>query len=538
MRKQDSDKIERGAGVLMPISSLPGPYGIGTLGNEAYDFADFAFDCGFKYWQVLPVGPTSFGDSPYQSFSAFAGNPYFIAPDILMNEKLIDKNDIEKYKSAGRQDDIDYEALYNSRYKLLRSAYEKADLKQKQEYMEFENSNSYWLNDYALFMALKFHFGGKSWTDWDEDIKKRTQESVKHYSELLSDEIGFYKFLQYEFRKQWQKLKDKVNANGQYFIGDIPLYVAMDSADVWVHKELFELDGDCNPINIAGVPPDCFSQDGQRWGNPIYNWKAMGKDGFSWWRQRMKANAGLYDVIRIDHFIGIVNYWSIPASSPTAVDGEWVKGPGSRLTDAIIESVGSSAVIAEDLGVLTKPVRDLIKETNFPGMKVIEFGLDCKPDNPNLPHNYSSCNMVAYIGTHDNEPIAGYLKNMSVPDIEKACDFFDAPSPSEIIDMLMKSLFSSIANIVVVQLQDMLRLDDKSRMNTPSTLGENWRWRVKREQYHLINTAYYRKLVDKYNRSIHVAEQEKEINFLVPERHKMGKDTGLAFQNGDKDECI
>ncbi len=492
--------LERGAGILMPVSALPGPYGIGTLGKSAYEFVDFAVESGYRYWQVLPVGPTSFGDSPYQSFSAFAGNPYFIDLEYLMEEGLLLKEEADALDFGSDETDIDYAAVFHNRFQALRMAFSRSGHKRNKEYKDFLGANAFWIDDYSFYMAVKFHFENRSWQEWDEDIKYRRKEAVKKYRELLAEDIDFWKFCQFKFREQWNRLKSYVNEKGLKFIGDIPLYVAMDSSDVWVHRDLFELDEDCEPVHIAGVPPDAFSDDGQRWGNPLYRWDVMEGQDFEWWCERMKANASLYDVIRIDHFIGIVNYWSIAADCPTAIDGEWKKGPGEKLMRAILPVIGDAGIIAEDLGVLTKPVKDLIRKLGFPGMKIIEFGLDCAPDNDYLPHNYSTSNTVAYIGTHDNETLAGFLNGCKRAQLAKIKAYFGARTAKDLADKIIRSLFACVADVAIVQTQDLLGLDNAARTNLPSTVGQNWRWRATKEQLSGIDTAYYRELCRMYNR--------------------------------------
>ncbi len=500
--------LERGAGILMPVSALPGPYGIGTLGKSAYEFADFAAESGYHYWQVLPVGPTSFGDSPYQSFSAFAGNPYFIDLETLIEEELLLKEEAEGAFFGEDETDIDYAAIFENRFALLRKAYARSDHKKRREYRDFLKENAFWIEDYSFYMALKFHFGNRSWQEWEKGIKYRRKEAVKKYQKLLEDDIDFWKFCQFKFRVQWNRLKAYVNGLGLKFIGDIPLYVAMDSSDVWVHGDLFELDEDCEPIHIAGVPPDAFSDDGQRWGNPLYRWDVMEERDFEWWRERMKANASLYDVIRIDHFIGIVNYWSIAADCPTAIDGEWKKGPGEKLMKAVLAVIGDAGIIAEDLGVLTKPVKDLIRKLGFPGMKIIEFGLDCKPENDYLPHNYATSNTVAYIGTHDNETLVGLLNGCKRTQLSKIKAYFGARTIKDLPDRIIRSLFACVADVAIVQTQDLLKLDNAARTNLPSTVGKNWRWRATKEQLESIDKAYYKELCRMYNR---LAGQERGI---------------------------
>ena len=365
----------RGAGILLPISSLPSPYGIGTLGKEAFKFIDMLVSAGQRYWQVLPVGPTSFGDSPYQSFSAFAGNPYFIDLDTLVEEGLLKKEEITKQFWGERADEVDYAAIYQVRFEVLRQAFLRSDFEDSREYKEFAEENRYWLDDYSLYMALKNHFDNHEWLLWDEDIRFRKEAAVKKYEKELAEDIRFWNFCQFKFNEQWEKVRKYAHKNHIKIVGDIPLYVSLDSADVWVHSRLFELDERKLPIHIAGVPPDLFSEDGQRWGNPLYDWKAMEKEDFQWWAQRMRTNAKLYDVIRIDHFIGIVRYYSIPAECKDAKTGEWLEGPGAKLTDVIKEVVAkeNADVIAEDLGIVVESVRNLINATGWPGMKVLSL---------------------------------------------------------------------------------------------------------------------------------------------------------------------
>jgi len=498
MGKKGANPLKRGAGLLMPISSLPSPYGIGTLGKAAYEFADFVKATGSKYWQVLPIGPTSYGDSPYQSFSAFAGNPYFIDLDVLVEEGLLLQEEIDAKKWGEDPSDVDYAKIYENRFDVLKAAYERSTHAKTKDFKKFEEDNAYWLDDYSMYMAVKNSFDSKSWTEWDDDIRLRKPEAVSRYEKKLKKEIGFWKFCQYKFDEQWKKLKAYVNELEIEIIGDIPLYVAMDSSDVWVHSDLFELDEDLREINIAGVPPDMFSETGQRWGNPLYRWDVMEKDGFSWWKERMKFCAYHYDVIRIDHFIGIVNYYSIPATCPTAMEGKWKKGPGKKLTDMINETIGDAKIIAEDLGVLTKPVMDLIAANKYPGMKILGFGLDVTPDNEYLPHNYTTDNSIVYIGTHDNETLVGALIELNEAQQERLADYYDARNPFDIARAMIKRAYSLNCRVSIFQVQDLLYLDNKARMNFPSTIGENWRWRMTSEQYGKIDAAYYNHLAELY----------------------------------------
>lgn len=481
--KEKKKGLGRGAGILMPISSLPSPYGIGTLGKEAYKFADSLWEAGQKYWQVLPVGPTSYGDSPYQSFSAFAGNPYFIDLDTLIEEGLLKKADISRYKWGEAEDDIDYAAIFNSRFKVLRKAYKNSVHKETTEYIKFLKKNEFWLDDYSFYMAVKNKFHHVEWLAWDEDIRFRQEEAVARYREELKDDIEFWNFCQFKFFQQWNRLRKYVNKKGIKIIGDIPLYIALDSADVWAHGRLFQLDERKQPIHIAGVPPDLFSETGQRWGNPLYDWETMEEEDFLWWRRRMEANAKLYDIIRIDHFIGIARYYSIPSSCPTAMEGEWRKGPGIKLTNAIKESIGKAGIIAEDLGIVVPSVRKLIKKTGWPGMKILEFAFDSGPSNDNLPHNYKHSNCLVYGGTHDNETIVGFIRDKKPDEMEYIYQYLGVKRKKDVVWAMIKSAYASVADTAVFQMQDVLELDNKARMNLPSTVGANWRWRMKEGQF-------------------------------------------------------
>lgn len=499
MNNKIKNELDRGAGILLPISSLPSPYGIGTLGKEAYNFVDLLVRSKQKYWQVLPIGPTSFGDSPYQSFSAFAGNPYFIDLDFLVEEELISREEIADYDWGKREDNIDYEKIFNSRFKILRAAYSKSLHKESKEYIKFCKDNSYWLEDYSFFMSLKFHFGNKEWLLWNKDIKFREQASLKHYQTLLKDEIEFWSFCQYKFFHQWNKLKQYANKNMISIIGDIPLYVSMDSADVWVNSELFELDKDKNPINVAGVPPDAFSDEGQRWGNPLYDWNHMEGADFSWWRKRMSCLAELYDVIRIDHFIGVVQYYSIPSHSKTAINGEWRVGPKLKLTKVIDESIGNSIIIAEDLGIAIEEVKTILKQTKYPGMKIIQFAFDADNKNEHLPHTYTD-NCVVYGGTHDNETLVGFFNKKSKKDLEYAFDYLHVKNKKELYDAIFRVAYASVAKVAIFQVQDLLGLNNDARMNLPSTVGLNWKWRLKKQQLTDKDEKKLKKLVELYNR--------------------------------------
>lgn len=499
MKNKNHLQLKRGAGILLPISSLASPYGIGTFGKKAYEFVDFLERAGQKYWQVLPIGPTSFGDSPYQSFSAFAGNPYFIDLDMLVEEGLLEKQEIDIYSWGNESHDIDYEAIYNSRFKVLRIAYERSVHKSHSEYREFLDDNSYWIEDYTFYMALKFHFDNKEWLLWEEGIRYREDRAVKKYHNLLEDEIEYFKFIQYLFYRQWVQLKEYANNKGIEIIGDIPLYVSLDSSDVWVNGDLFELDERKNPIHVAGVPPDAFSDEGQRWGNPLYNWEVMEQEGFSWWRERMRHSAKLYDVIRIDHFIGVVRYYSIPVTCSTAIEGEWRKGPGKKLTDVIDQSIGDKKIIAEDLGVVIPEVKKVLNGAGYPGMKIIEFAFDSDPENEHLPHNYTR-NMVVYGGTHDNETLVGFFDSKKAKELKYAFDYLGVKKKKDMVDAIIRDAYASVACVVIFQAQDILKLDNSARMNLPSTVGNNWRWRLVDNQFTKEHQENLKKLADIFGR--------------------------------------
>ncbi len=501
MAQKESCSFPRASGVLLPVTSLPSPYGIGTLGKAAYEFVDFLKKAKQKYWQVLPIGPTSYGDSPYQSFSAFAGNPYFIDLDILVEEGLLNYDEIESHDWGDNPAKVDYAKIYESRFVVLRKAYERSDYRSLPEYAAFCEENVFWLDDYSFYMALKWHFDSHEWQLWDEDIRMREPEAVEAYREELADDIDFWKFVQYKFFEQWNALKDYANENGIKIIGDIPIYVSMDSADTWLHSDLFQLDERKNPVRVAGVPPDNFSATGQLWGNPLYDWDAMEKDDFSWWKQRMSASAKIYDVIRIDHFIGVVKYYSIPAGSETAIDGKWIPGPGAKLVNAINSVLGDSLVIAEDLGVTNDKVIALLKKSGYPGMKVLQFGFDSDSQNVFLPHNITE-NFVVYGGTHDNETLVGYFcdDDKDIEELRYTVDYLNCETIDNIPDAIIRVGFMSCAHTVIYQLQDYLGLDNSARMNFPSTLGGNWEWRASKAQMSDKLAERIARLVEIYGR--------------------------------------
>ena len=473
---------KRAAGILLPISSLPSKYGIGTLGKEAFRFVDQLVKAGQKYWQVLPVGPTSFGDSPYQSFSAFAGNPYFISLDELIEEGVLTEKECRSADFGKRADDIDYEKLYKKRYPLLRKAYERSRVSENPDYVRFVEENRWWLSDYALFMAVKDRFEGAPWTEWAEDIRLRWQNAMDYYRRELYYDIEFQQYLQYKFFSQWRRLKAYANEKGIRIIGDIPIYVAMDSADAWAHPELFQLDENNVPTAVAGCPPDGFSADGQLWGNPLYRWDYHKNTGYDWWMSRMWYCFQMYDVVRIDHFRGFDEYYSIPFGSENAKNGHWEKGPGIDLFRCMERRLGRHEVIAEDLGYVTDSVRELVRESGFPGMKVLEFAFDSRDSgsaNDYLPHNYIE-NSVAYTGTHDNETVTGWFKSITKEERQMARDYLcDQHTPAEeLYQSFIALVMRSSSRMCIVPMQDYMGLDNRCRMNQPSTLGKNWKWRL------------------------------------------------------------
>lgn len=471
----------RRSGILLPVSSIPSEYGIGTFGKKAYEFVDFLKASGQKLWQILPLGQTGYGDSPYQSFSTFAGNPYFIDLGKLIDGGFLARWECDECDFGSNPEYVDYEKMYYSRYKLLRKAYDRfleRGLASDKVYLDFVNKNDYWLKDYALYMAVKDSFGSVCWIEWDEDIRLRKPEAIREYTEKLADEIGFYKFQQFIFSTQWKALKDYANKQGVQIVGDIPIYVAFDSADTWGNPELFQLDCENLPIGVAGCPPDAFSVTGQLWGNPLYAWEYHEKTDFDWWMKRIAYCYELYDIVRIDHFRGFDEYWFVPFGDKTAENGHWTKGPGYKLFETMKRRLGEREVIAEDLGFLTDSVIELVEKTGFPGMKIMEFAFGTDADNEYLPHNYKQ-NCIVYTGTHDNETIMGWYDNAPEADRSYVDEYLDVKDRSEVNMKFIRAAFSSVAETVVIPMQDYLGLGNEARINTPSTLGGNWEWRMK-----------------------------------------------------------
>lgn len=470
----------RKCGVLMPIASLPTKYGIGGFSKEAYDFVDFLAEGGQSLWQILPLGPTGYGDSPYQSFSTFAGNPYYIALDKLIEEGLLTEEECESVEYGDNPEKVDYEKIYYTRFKLLRKAFERDHIAENEEYQRFVKENEAWLKDYCMYMAIKDSLGGISWIDWDEDIRLRKPQAMEKYEKDLEKEISFYGYQQYLFSKQWTELKAYANKKGIEIIGDIPIYVAFDSADTWANPELFQLDEENIPTAVAGCPPDAFSATGQLWGNPLYRWDYHEKTGYAWWIRRLTYCFKIYDIVRIDHFRGFDEYWAIPYGDPTAEFGRWEKGPGYALFDAMKKALGNRPVIAEDLGFLTPSVIKLVKKTGYPGMKILQFAFDSREESDYLPHNYTK-NCVVYTGTHDNDTVNGWIPCMSRRDLAFAKRYTGVRRTSELCKSLIRMALASVADTAIIPLQDYLELGSEARINTPSTLGGNWDWRVAKD---------------------------------------------------------
>lgn len=467
----------RTSGILMHISSLPSPYGIGTMGKEARKFVDFLDKAGQTYWQILPICPTSYGDSPYQSFSSFAGNPYFIDLDYLCKDKLLTKKECLSYEWGENPEFVEYGTLYENRFPLLKKAYQRFKKALPDDFADFCEKNSDWLEDYALFMALKDANGGVAWFEWEKDLKLRKPSEIENAKEEFADDVEFWKMLQYLFFKQWTELKAYANEKGIQIIGDVPIYVAGDSADVWANPGQFYLDENLDPIDVSGCPPDAFSDDGQLWGNPLFRWDAMKKDGYTWWTKRIKAMSELYDVVRIDHFRGFDSYYAIPAKDKTASNGEWREGPGMDLFNALEKKLGRLNIIVEDLGYLTPSVKQLLKDTGFPGMKLIQFAFDSREESDYLPHTYQK-NCVVYTGTHDNDTIMGWFKTAPKESVKYAKEYLRLNKEEGYNWGTMKAVWGCVGDMAIVPMQDILGIGSEGRMNTPSTLGMNWKWRA------------------------------------------------------------
>lgn len=471
-------KCKRSSGILLHITSLPGKYGIGSMGKEAYKFVDFLVESGQKIWQILPLGHTGYGDSPYQCYSAFAGNPLLINLEKLAQEGLLHKEDLPE-NIYFDDDTVDYGKVHNTKYPLLHKAYKNhIETPSRLRHVKFSNfcqKNESWLEEYSFFMALKQHFKGVAWTEWEHDIKVKKQESMDYYRNQLKDDINYYRFIQFLFYKQWLELKSYANLNEIKIIGDIPLFVAFDSSDAWGNPEFFDFDENLNPIHVAGVPPDYFSETGQLWGNPLYNWAKIEETGFQWWIDRIKANFTLYDSLRIDHFRGLAAFWAVPYGEETAINGQWTPAPGGKMLKAVLDALGDLDIIAEDLGVITPDVVELRERFDFPGMKIIQFAFDSGEENDFMPHTYNK-NFVVYTGTHDNDTSVGHFIHSSDADKKLMADYFCVNNEDPAWSYL-KLAWSTVADVAIAPLQDVLRLDTAARMNYPGKASGNWKWR-------------------------------------------------------------
>jgi len=461
----------------MHITSLPSPYGIGTMGQAARDFADFLAAGGQTWWQILPMGPTSYGDSPYQSFSTFAGNPYLIDLDELAAEGLLERAEYENEDWGADPERVDFGLMYEKRYPVLRRAVERLLAAPPQDYSLFLAENATWLPDYALFMALKDENGGRPWWEWPEPLRRREGPALAEARQRLAEGTAFWQGVQYLFFHQWRALKAYANRKGVSFIGDLPIYVAGDSADVWSRPEQFQLNEDLQPTEVSGCPPDAFTADGQLWGTPLFDWERMEQEGYAWWIERIRRQRGFYDILRIDHFRGFEAYYAVPYGAPNARTGRWRPGPGMKLFRAVEQALGRQNIIAEDLGFLTDGVRDLIRDSGFPGMKVLQFAFDSREESNYLPHTYDR-HCVAYVGTHDNDTALGWLEEgCSAEDRQFAIDYLKLTEAEGYNWGLMRGAWASCADLAVVTAQDLLGLGHAARMNEPSTLGKNWQWR-------------------------------------------------------------
>lgn len=474
-------KFKRSSGVLLHPTSLPGRYGIGDLGDEAYQFVDFLVESRQKLWQVFPLGHTGYGDSPYQCFSAFAGNPLLISPEKLMEKGLLDDADLAALEEPNAGS-VDFGRIIPRRFAALKKAYERFDgsasFADRRKIENFKQSNAFWIGDYALFMALKDHFGGKAWSEWPDDIRKRAPEAMNRFRHELKRSIEYYEFLQWVFFDQWLELKAYANRNYISVIGDLPIYVAFDSADAWANPSLFLFDADCRPTHVAGVPPDYFSATGQLWGNPLFDWERMRETGFAWWIERIKGNIALMDIIRIDHFVGFAHFWAVPAGEKTAIRGEWRHAPGQELFAAVEAALGSLPIVAEDLGNRTGEVVALRKRFGFPGMKILQFAFGPEDGEVDfLPHNCEEQSLM-YTGTHDNDTVVGWFDTAPEHQKKHCLSYLDADGVDLHWDMI-RSAWGTHSVMAIAQAQDLLGLGSDARMNFPGRFGGNWSWRAK-----------------------------------------------------------
>jgi len=465
----------RGSGILMHITSLPSPYGVGTLGAEAYAFVDFLAAAGQTHWQILPLTPTGYGDSPYQSCSTYAGNHYLIDLDLLRKDGLLERADYENIAWCEDPLKVDFGRLYNHRLSVLRIAYSR--FSGGEEFDRFCGENSPWLSDFALFMALKTRYEGKPWFQWEEGLKRRDADAIWQARRELKDEIRFYSFVQYLFFRQWDALRKYAARKKIRIIGDVPIYVPLDSSDVWANPELFQLDASLTPTAVAGCPPDAFSEDGQLWGNPLYRWDVLARDGYEWWIRRLEAAGRLYDVVRMDHFRGFEAYWSVPYGDATAKNGKWIKGPAMDFIRTVRQRLPKLELIAEDLGFLTQEVLDLRDDSGLPGMKVLEFAFDSREPSEYLPHSYIP-NTVCYTGTHDNMTMRQWFDTAEKDAVAYATEYMNLTEEEGLVWGVIRTAFASVSDLCVVQMQDYLNLGGEARMNFPGVASGNWTWRM------------------------------------------------------------
>ena len=508
----------------MHISSLPGPYGIGTLGENAYKFVDFLREAGQTYWQILPVCPTSYGDSPYQSFSTFAGNPYFIDFDLLEKDGYLAKADYEGIDWGSNEASVDFGMLYIKRHELFEKIQNYFEKKIPSDYKAFCEKNSFWLDDYALFMSVKDAHNGIAFLEWEEDIRMREPDAVKVWTEKCSHRIEYYKMLQYFFYRQWKRLKRYANAHGVKILGDVPIYVPVESADVWSNPDIFLLDEDYVPIEMSGCPPDVFSQEGQLWGNPVYNFEYMKKEGYSWWVSRFRQLFKLCDVVRVDHFRAFDSYYCIPKGAPNAKTGVWRKGPGMDFFKAVKDQLGDLPLVAEDLGDLTESVRELVRKTGYPGMKILQFAFNPADRSTYLPHNYDK-NCIVYPGTHDNNTVCGWYAGDADRQTRDFFRFYTSMRTDETpARAMIRTAYASVADTAIAAMQDILELGAEARMNIPSTVGGNWAWRAREEQITGEKSRWLHKLADAFGR-LPVEEDESEEKNEVGDEEKEGAKT-------------
>lgn len=482
--KEEKQRLQRANGVIMPIFSIPSDYGIGTLGKEAYEVVDFLSEANIHYWQILPLGPTSYGDSPYQSFSSFAGNPYFIDLETLEEDGLLEKEDYKNVDFGENESYIDYAKMYNNRFGVLEKAYKNSKGKLDKEIKEFRKKEAYWIEDYALYMAIKKEYLDVSWLEFPEDLRDRKKTALNKFYKENKDEVDFFVFVQYEFFKQWEELKAYTNRHKIEIIGDLPIYLALDSSDAWANSNILKLDEDKNPTLVGGCPPDDFSEDGQLWGNPLYDWDKMQEDNFSFWEKRIEMNLRMVDLLRLDHFRGFEAYYEIPAVDETAKYGEWTKAKPVEFFDMVKEKFPDGKFIAEDLGYITDEVKDLMTSLGYPGMNVIQFAFGEDFTSDYLPHNFKR-NSIVYSSTHDSDTLMGWLKSLDEDKMAMVEAYFDLESDDleENLWTIIKRLMASVSDVCMFEIQDFLALDNDARINSPGTLGENWKWRASKEDF-------------------------------------------------------